>query len=556
MEFCFSSHKQPLCLLSHLKGFCLLVHPRHPCVLFYSRPLRRLELTHSFIHADLRRSQIKYNTLQLEFMGNSRGVGSADTDVLLEAGKTACSLGPRTTVNSIRSHLSTSIWYRNAIITIAVLCLCLGGILLSSSVKVFDSSSSWRFITANGTQFMDGENPFYVVGFNIHNLIEIAMPQIRKKMNANSPDSVDGLLAQLQQDGVNVIRLFAHTTDPRYPFQESPGVYNEDAFASLDSILASCKKLGIRIIISMVDTWKYEGGVQEFIDFSETAPPRLEKYPPHVHFNGDFDYSRMTRAQEDYEKQRMMLFFSDEGTQELYKNHLDTILRRKNTITGIQYKDDPTIFSLSLINEMRCEGSLPRTTCQEAVHEWISTMVEHVRSIDTRHMLTIGEEGFYSSSTAQRIQYNPGTWAQNSGQDFIRDHGGVSYASIHIWPSTWQSHDDMSSKFTVERWISSHMDDARDVLQKPLLIEEFGYPISSSYARRANDIQNLRAPIVELVYAHVNQSIHEGNSLQGSLLWEYSLRMYRGVGMHAYGISKDSTTYSLMTQHAKSINGQ
>ena len=97
------------------------------------------------------------------------------------------------------------------------------------------------------------------------------------------------------------------------------------------------------------------------------------------------------------------------------------------------------------------------------------------------------------------------------------------------------------------------MEDARDVLQKPLLIEEFGYPISSSYAHRGKDIQNLRKPIVDLVYAYVNQSIHEGNSLQGSLLWEYSLRMYKGGAMNQYGISQGSTTYNLLKAHAQSI---
>ncbi|KAI8106412.1 hypothetical protein M9435_000956 [Picochlorum sp. BPE23] len=489
-------------------------------------------------------------------MGYSRTVGSADTEILLPPGETARSVGPRSTVKGIKSCFSTSEWLRYASIVVAVLCLC-AGVLFSSTLEVFDSSSPcWRFITANGTLFMDGDNPFYVVGFNIHNLMEIAMPQIRNSMDIHAPDTVDGVLAELQQDGVNVIRVFAHTTDPRYPFQESPGVYNDDAFASLDYILASCKKHGIRVILSMTDSWKYRGGVQEFIDFSETAPPRPEQYPPPINVDGDFDYSRMTRAQEDYEKQRMMLFFSDEGTHRLYKNHLDTILRRKNTITGIQYKDDPTIFSLSLINEMRCEGSPATSTCPEAVQAWISDVVEHVRSIDTQHMLTIGEEGFYSSTKARR-KYNPANWAESSGQDFIRDHQahpGISYASIHIWPSTWRSDDDVaSSDFTVEDWISSHMEDARNVLQKPLLIEEFGYPISSSSSDRAKDIQNLRKPIVDLVYAYVNQSIHEENSLQGSLLWEYSLRMYKGAAMNQYGISRGSTTYNLMKQHAHSI---
>lgn len=37
--------------------------------------------------------------------------------------------------------------------------------------------------------------------------------------------------------GLNVMRVFAHTTDPNFPLQTAAGVYNEKVFKALDFVL-------------------------------------------------------------------------------------------------------------------------------------------------------------------------------------------------------------------------------------------------------------------------------------------------------------------------------
>ena len=48
------------------------------------------------------------------------------------------------------------------------------------------------------------------------------------------------------------------------------------------------------------------------------------------------------------------LFFSNPTVMQIYQNHLNYTLNRVNSITGIRYKDDPTIFAWDLLNEPRC----------------------------------------------------------------------------------------------------------------------------------------------------------------------------------------------------------
>ena len=55
-------------------------------------------------------------------------------------------------------------------------------------------------------------------------------------------------------------------------------------------------------------------------------------------------------------------FFTDPKVMQLYKNNVQVLTSRVNTINGRKYSEDPTIFAWDLINEPRCNSDCPAGT--------------------------------------------------------------------------------------------------------------------------------------------------------------------------------------------------
>ena len=126
-------------------------------------------------------------------------------------------------------------------------------------------------------------------------------------------------------------------------------------------------------------------------------------------------------------------FFTNPATKSLFKDFVSTIITRTNTITGRKYADDPTMMAWDLINEPVCKdcpsgeqvlrgGRLggwavcgaqpsPRSAAAAAagtIAAWVREMAAFVKSLDSNHLLTVGEEGFYSGSILKVVAQNAG----------------------------------------------------------------------------------------------------------------------------------------------------
>lgn len=66
-------------------------------------------------------------------------------------------------------------------------------------------------------------------------------------------------------------------------------------------------------------------------------------------------------------------------------------------------------------------------------------MAAYVKSLDKNHLVTVGLEGFYDTTAAEKAEVNPGDWAALHGTDFIQNSAvaGIDFASVHLYPDSW-----------------------------------------------------------------------------------------------------------------------
>lgn len=75
-----------------------------------------------------------------------------------------------------------------------------------------------------------------------------------------------------------------------------------------------------------------------------------------------------------------------------------------------------------------------------SMQDWIEEMAACVKSIDKKHLLTVGLEGFYGRTCSpEKLSVNPGPWFSTLGSDFIRNSkiSDIDFASVHIYPDNW-----------------------------------------------------------------------------------------------------------------------
>src|SRR5579883_1880085 len=310
------------------------------------------------------------------------------------------------------------------------------------------------FVTASGGQFVLNGLPYRYGGTNNYYL------------SYQSHADVDDVLAKAQAMNLSVIRTWGFidigSLDGSVPtidgnkngfyfqyWDPSTGApaYNDGptGLQGLDYAIASAAAHGLRVIVVLTNDWKEFGGMDQYDKW----------YGLPYHDN----------------------FYTDPRTQQAYKNWVNHLLNRVNSITGVTYKNDPTIFAWELANEPRCVGSgtLPTSgTCTQAtIVNWVDQMSAYVKSIDPNHMVSVGDEGFYIGST------QGSGWPYNDPSDGVDNNAllrvkNIDFGTYHLYPNYWGQNADWGTQ-----WIKDHIANAA-AIGKPTILEEFGWQDTGS----------------------------------------------------------------------------
>ncbi|GAB4814281.1 hypothetical protein N2152v2_001327 [Parachlorella kessleri] len=382
--------------------------------------------------------------------------------------------------------------------------LLLSLLLAAAALAVSAQSPHTGFIRVSQGRFVDANcREFLFSGWNGWKVLDYGANKFSPPGFSSGQEFITDLFKRANSNNLNVLRFFTTGDDDQaVVLMQSPGNFNEYAFQGLDFVLDAADKAGIKLILVPSNLWKPNGGVPQFEQWCGTSNI---SYTP----VSDIDLRTWQMNVTD-RLQTPIWWYNSTTCRQQYKDYLAGLVNRRNSINGRLYRDDPTIFAWNLLNEPRCKFCGP-----QVVTDWYLDMAQFLKGIDPNHMITTGEEGFFSHlSPWEPANPNRGDykWARWAGQDFVPNHDSpnIDFAVMHLWPDNWGN---MTLPFG-ETWIDAHMQAAAS-LGKPLVMEEFGKNAAEG------DIPAIRDPWFQLVYGKVNDSLSNGGVLRGALFWQW-----------------------------------
>jgi mannan endo-1,4-beta-mannosidase len=379
----------------------------------------------------------------------------------------------------------------------AALTAC-GGVSAANPAKAPANGAQTGFVRRDGMRLVLDGKPYRFVGANIW-----YGAYLGADASYGDRARLGRELDRLKALGVSNLRILASAEEGPLKSSIKPGFrtkqsWNEALLQGLDYCLAEVGKRGMKAVLYLTNFWEWSGGMGtylwyatgQYMDMGDPAHPWPE-FPDH---NAAFFHSRTAVA--------------------MFHDHVRRLVGRTNRVTGVAYRDDPTIMAWQLCNEPR--AGVTESVMAEALpayHEWVSGSARLIRSLDSNHLVSLGHEG---------------TIATNEREDRVAEaHAEIDYVTAHIWPLNWGwvngkdlagTWDSGSAK--VAAYLQAHERIAR-ALNKPLVLEEFGFPRDGElYDPSA--ATSYRQRYYGMIYGAVESSVAQGGPICGSNFWAWN----------------------------------
>ena len=350
-----------------------------------------------------------------------------------------------------------------------------------------------QFVKVQDGKFVRNGKPYYYVGTNFwYGAILGSEGQggnrerLCKELDALKKTGIDNLRILVGSDGERGV-----TTKVEPTLQEAPGVYNDTILAGLDYLLMEMGKRDMVAVLYLNNSWEWSGGYGFYLEHAgEGKAPRPNEagYSAYMNF--------------------VTKFASNQLAHQLFYDYVRFILSRTNRYTGKRYCDDPAIMSWQIGNE-------PRAFSKEQLPEfekWLAEASTLIRSLDANHLISIGSEG---------------SWGCENDYDCyerICADKNIDYCNIHLWPYNWswarKDHliEDLGKACeNTKDYIDRHLAIC-DRLQKPLVMEEFGYP-RDGFSFSPKSTTKGRDGYYKYVFSLVADNAEQGGKFAGCNFW-------------------------------------
>ncbi|MCB0596740.1 MAG: cellulase family glycosylhydrolase [Lewinellaceae bacterium] len=357
------------------------------------------------------------------------------------------------------------------------------------------SVAAQPFIAVEGAGFMRDGKPYHFLGANFWYGLNLASggaggdrPRLLRELD------------RLKALGIDNLRIMGASEGPdgapwrmAPALQTAPGEYNEALWDALDYLLAEMAKRDMVAVVCLSNFWPWSGGMAQYVAWAEGSDI---PYPPPAEGGAWLAYMRYSAR-----------FYKNQMAMAAYFAHLEQLISRTNTYSGIAYREDPAIMAWQLANEPRGMFS----PCK--YRQWIRASARFIKKLDPNHLVCIGSEGNTQVPT---------------GNHFKKDHRfpEVDYTTIHIWIQNWQWYDPQEPEKTYERalrkatdYIHRHLRMA-EKLNKPMVLEEFGIARDfDSYSDSASVYW--RDKYYRDIFETVYQLAREGRAMAGANFWAW-----------------------------------
>ncbi|KAJ7648875.1 glycoside hydrolase superfamily, partial [Mycena rosella] len=352
------------------------------------------------------------------------------------------------------------------------------------------------FVKTNGQKFELNGADYTLVGLNSYWV---------GLMNL-SPAAMVSAFGDMAAAGATTSRTWAFdevTSDPGIAYYQiwngaTPTVNTgANGLENFDNVVAAAKANGIRLIVTLTNNWSDYGGSDVYVT------QILGAGQPH-----DF-------------------FYSNAKVVAAYKNYVETFVKR--------YVNEPTILAWELMNEPRCAGSSSSASanCTPAtITSWATEMSAFIKSIDSNHLVSVGDEGFFNLPGNANFLYAGGMGVDNVALTAIDT---IDFGTFHMYPFSWaQTADPLGFG---DDWIANHTVLVQKAFNKPVILEEFGVLESqldqvTAYSEWYNDV------------------ITDG--LAGDLIWQAGSTSVTNAN-DGDMVFPGTSVYTLVTQHAAAL---
>ena len=361
-----------------------------------------------------------------------------------------------------------------------------------------------EFVTTRDGRFYRGDTEYKFIGANFWYGAVLA-----SEGQGGNRERLQKELDLMQEVGITNVRVLVGGEGPDTVashvlpvLQPEPGVYNDTILQGLDYLIAELEKREMTAVLFLNNSWEWSGGYGAYLEWAGCGPVP--------------DWSDWTIAQ-NYHCQ----FVKNDSAKAMAERHVRYIVSRTNTVTGKLYSESPAIMAWELANEPR---AFARDSVTKACFaEWVETQAKLIKSLDSNHLVTTGSEGIEGceedSALFRKIHAFP----------------EIDYICIHIWPYNWRWLGPASGPLTnglakngetsvvdsvpfASRMTRAYMDRCWDVvkdLNKPMVLEEFGYP-RDGYRIELNSTTQGRDSYYEYAF-----SLMDEGKLQGCCFWAW-----------------------------------